>query len=217
MSDDGSDGGRGRDLVRGRRVEVVSFIYNLIEVGVSLSAGFLTGSAALISWGVDSVVESISAGTIIWRLRGEERGMGEKEIRRRKRVALRVLAASFAFAAAFIVYEAIPKLVAQRMPDFNWWGIGILVVSLVVNPFVAWGKRRYGKKLDSPVLKYDAIDTMICQYQTLVALAGVGLSEWMGWWWADPVAALLIVPYVAWEGFEAARDVRGGRGQGEEG
>ena len=200
------DKDRQRLLRRGRWVEVASLVYNLIEVGVSLTAGFLTGSAALISWGMDSAVESTSAGTMVWRLHGEEKGISDERIRWRKKVALTVLASAFTIAVCFILYEAISKFISQEMPDFNWWGIGILVLSLFVNPLLAWSKYRYGKKLDSPTLKYDAIDTMICEYQTVVALAGLGLAKWMGWWWADPVAALLIVPYVAWEGFEAAKD-----------
>ena len=79
-------------------------------------------------------------------------------------------------------------------------------MSLVVNPLLAWGKYYYGKKTDSPTLKYDAIDTMICEYQTIVVLIGIGLVQWQGWWWADPIAALLIVPYVAWEAYESGRD-----------
>lgn len=181
-------------------------VYNLIEVGVSLTAGFLTGSAALISWGMDSAVEATAAGTMIWRLRGEEQGINDEQVRWRKKVALTVLALAFTIAVCFILYEAISGFISQKMPDFNWWGIGILVFSLFVNPALAWGKYRYGKKLGSATLKYDAIDTMICEYQTVVALAGLGLAKWMGWWWADPVAALLIVPYVAWEGYEAAKD-----------
>ena len=200
------DKDRSTMLRRGRWVEVASFVYNLIEVGVSLTAGFLTGSAALISWGMDSAVESTSAGTMIWRLHGEEQGISDERVRWRKKVALTVLATAFTIAVCFILYEAISKFISQEPPSFTWWGIGILVLSLFVNPFLAWGKYRYGKKLDSPTLKYDAIDTMICEYQTVVALAGLGLAKWMDWWWADPVAALLIVPYVAWEGFEAAKD-----------
>lgn len=185
---------------------MASLVYNLIEVGVSLTAGFLTGSAALISWGMHSAVESTSDGTMIWRLHGEEQGISDERVQWRKKVALTVLATAFTIAVCFILYEAISKFISQEPPSFTWWGIGILVLSLVVNPVLAWGKYRYGKKLDSPTLKYDAIDTMICEYQTVVALAGLGLAKWMGWWWADPVAALLIVPYVAWEGFEAAKD-----------
>ncbi len=200
------DGDHVRWLRRGRWVEVASLAYNITEVGVSTTAGFLTGSSALISWGMDSAVESISAGTMIWRLHGEERGIGRRDVLRRKKIALGVISAAFVVAVAFILYEAASKLIRQETAGFSWWGVGILLVSLGVNPLLAWGKYRYGKKLDSPALKYDAVDTLICEYQTIVVLAGMGLSKWLGWWWADPVAALLIVPYVAWEGFEAGRD-----------
>ncbi len=209
MSERQPEQDRQRLLRRGRWTEVASLVYNLIEVGVSLTAGFLTGSAALISWGMDSAVESTSAATMVWRLHGEENGIGDERIRWRKKVALTVLASAFAIAACFILVEAVSGFITQEMPDFGdrgWWGIGILLLSLVVNPFLAWGKYNYGERLDSSTLKYDAIDTMICEYQTVVALVGLGLAKWMGWWWADPVAALLIVPYVAWEGFEAAKD-----------
>ena len=197
---------RKRLLRRGRLTEVASLVYNLIEVAVSMTAGFLTGSSALVSWGADSLVEATSAGTLIWRLKGEEDGIGEDRVRHRKKVALTVLASAFTVAVAFILYEVVTGFINRSVPGFTWWGIGILLVSLVVNPVLAWGKHHYGKRLDSPTLRYDAIDTMICEYQTIVTLIGLGLSEWMGWWWADPVAAALIVPYVAWEGFEAAKD-----------
>ena len=99
-----------------------------------------------------------------------------------------------------------PPSLSREAPGFNWWGIAILLVSLVVNPFLAWGKHRYSERLESPALKYDAKDTLICEYQTVVVLIGIALTQTLGWWWANPVAALLIVPYVAWEGFEATKD-----------
>ncbi|WP_299843628.1 cation transporter [uncultured Jannaschia sp.] len=107
---------------------------------------------------------------------------------------------------AAILYEAVSAFLTQEAPGFNWWGISILFVSLFVNPFLAWGKHHYGKRLDSSALKYDAKDTLICQYQTVVVLIGIGLTQWLGWWWADPVAALLVLPYVTWEGFGATKD-----------
>ena len=119
-----------------------------------------------------------------------------------------MLATAFWIVVAFILYEAVSKFISQETPSFSWLGIGILVVALVVNPFLAWGKYHYGEKLDAPSLRYDAKDTLICQYQTVVVLAGLILTHTMGWWWADPVAAVAIVPYVAWEGVEAARDAR---------
>ena len=199
---------RKRWLKRGRQVETISLIYNAIEVVVSLTAGFLSGSAALISWGLDSTVEGASAGTVIWRLRGEEAEIGPRDLAWRRKIVLTVLATAFWIVAAFILYQAVGKFISQETPSFSRLGIGILGVALVVNPFLAWGKYRYGRKLDAPSLRYDAKDTLICQYQTVVVLAGLILTHTVGWWWADPVAALAIVPYVAWEGVEAAGDAR---------
>ena len=199
---------RQTNLTRGIRVEIASLVYNLIEVVVSVTVGLLTGSAALVSWGLDSTVEATSAGTLIWRLKGEKDGGDKRTVLHRKKVALFVVACAFWIVVAAILYEAVSAFISQKAPGFNWWGIAILFVSLVVNPLLAWGKYRYGKRLDSPALKYDAKDTLICEYQTVVVLAGIGLTQWMGWWWADPVAALLIVPYVAWEAFEATKDAR---------
>lgn len=199
---------RQTNLTRGIRVEIASLVYNLIEVVVSVTVGLLTGSAALVSWGLDSTVEATSAGTLIWRLKAEKDGGDKRTVLHRKKVALYVVACAFWIVVAAILYEAVSAFISQKAPGFNWWGIAILFVSLVVNPLLAWGKYRYGKRLDSPALKYDAKDTLICEYQTVVVLAGIGLTQWMGWWWADPVAALLIVPYVAWEAFEATKDAR---------
>jgi len=195
-----------QDIRRGRYIETASLIYNLAEVVISLTAGFLTGSSALVSWGIDSIVESNSAAFMIWRLHGEEKGIGEKEVAKRKKIALSVLSGAFTVAVLFIGYEAVSKLISGETASMSWWGVGILLVSLVVNPCLAWAKYHYGKKTESPSLKYDAIDTMICEYQTIVVLIGIALVQWNGWWWADPVAALLIVPYVAWEAFHAGRD-----------
>jgi cation diffusion facilitator family transporter len=197
---------RAKLIVRGRNVEIASLIYNITEVTISLTAGFMTGSSALISWGVDSIVEANSAAFMIWQLNGEAKGINERDKRKRKKIALGVLSGAFTIAVLFICYEAISKFISQETASMSWWGIGILLVSLVVNPMLAWGKYRYGKKTDSATLKYDAIDTMICEYQTVVVLIGIGLVQWQGWWWADPVAALLIVPYVAWEAYESGRD-----------
>ncbi len=199
---------RQANLTRGIRVEIASLVYNLIEVVVSVTVGLLTGSAALVSWGLDSTVEATSAGTLIWRLKAEKDGGDKRTVLHRKKVALYVVACAFWIVVAAILYEAVSAFISQEAPGFNWWGIAILFVSLVVNPLLAWGKYRYGKRLDSPALKYDAKDTLICEYQTIVVLAGIGLTQWMGWWLADPVAALLIVPYVAWEAFEATKDAR---------
>ncbi|MCH2547482.1 MAG: cation transporter [Alphaproteobacteria bacterium] len=193
-------------LKRGRWVETASLLYNICEVIVSVTAGILTGSSALISWGLDSSVEAGSAATMIWRLKGEEKEISSEALRFRKKIALAVISSAFWIVVCFILYEVYTKFLEQTAPSFSIYGIGILVLSLLVNPVLAWGKYHYGKKLEAKTLKYDAKDTLICQYQTIVTLTGLGLVEAFGWWWADPVAALAIVPYVAWEGFKAGRD-----------
>ena len=193
-------------LKRGRWVETTSLIYNICEVIFSVTAGIITSSSALISWGLDSTVEAGSAATMIWRLHGEESGISQKDLQRRKKIALTVISLAFWSVVCFILYEAYTKFQEQTSPEFSAFGIGILVLSLIVNPFLAWSKYRYGKKLDAKSLKYDAKDTLICQYQTIVVLISLGLVEMFGWWWADPVAALAIIPYVAWEGYKAGRD-----------
>ena len=99
---------------RGRYVEITSLIYNITEVAISLTAGFATGSAALVSWGVDSIVECNSAAFMIWRLHGEEKGISDREVRKRKKIALSVLSAAFTIAVLFICYEAISKLIGQE-------------------------------------------------------------------------------------------------------
>ena len=129
----------------------------------------------MISWGVDSIVESISAAFMIWRLHGEERGMSQREVLKRKKLALCVLSGAFAIAVIFILYEAINKFFSGEETSMSWWGSGILLVSLFVNPLLAWGKYHYGNETHSLTLKYDAIDTMICEYQTIVVLAGIAL------------------------------------------
>ena len=149
---------------------------------ISQTAGFLSGSSALVSWGLDSTVEGVSAGTMTWRLHGEEAEIGRRRVLWRKKVALSVIAAAFWIVVAFILYEATTKLLAQEAPGFSAVGIGVLVASLFVNPVLAWGKYHYGKKLDSAALIYDAKDTLICQYQTIVVLIGIGLTQAMGWW-----------------------------------
>ncbi len=194
---------RTQQLKKARRLQIVNVLYDIGEVVVSLIAGFASGSAALIGWGLDSVIEVISAATLGWRLHGEIEGIDEEKIKQRKKITLYVIAGSFALVCLFISYDSISKLINRESPDWSKLGISILLVSLVVNPTLIHYKRKYGKQLDSPELMADAKDTFVCLYQTIAVLAGLLLVRWLDWWWADPIAALLIVPYAAKEGWEA--------------
>ncbi|MAY83496.1 MAG: hypothetical protein CMP59_05110 [Flavobacteriales bacterium] len=199
---------RNKYLKEARRLQIWNVIYDVIEVVVALIAGVSSNSSALIGWALDSTIEVISAATLGWRLHGEIEGIDEERVQRRKKITLYVIAASFTLVCFFISYDSISKLINQETAKWSTAGLIILLVSLVVNPILIYYKRDYGKKLDSSGLLADAKDTFICLYQTVVVLAGLLLSKWLGWWWADPLAALLIVPYAAKEGREAFKKAK---------
>ncbi|MEK6480413.1 cation diffusion facilitator family transporter [Catalinimonas sp. 4WD22] len=199
---------REKYLKKARKVQVYNIIYDTIEVIVSLIAGFTSGSAALIGWGLDSVIEVVSASTLWWRLHGEIKDIKEQQVRKREKITFFVIASSFLLVSLFITYDSISKLLAQKTPSWSTTGVIILVISLVVNPILIWYKYRYGKKLDSKELIADSKDTFVCLYQTIAVLSGLLVVRYLDWWWADPVAAFLIVPYALKEGWEAFQNGR---------
>ncbi|GHA25063.1 MULTISPECIES: cation diffusion facilitator family transporter [Flavobacteriaceae] len=199
---------RKKDLKIARKIQVYNIIYDIIEVVVSLIAGFTSGSAALIGWGLDSVIEVVSASTLWWRLNGEIEGIEDNKVRKREKITLFVIAGSFLLVSGYITYDSITKLINENTPNWSTLGIIILLVSLVVNPILIYYKRKYGKKLDSKELLADSKDTFICLYQTVAVLGGLLAVRYLGWWWADPVAALLIVPYALKEGWGAFKNGR---------
>lgn len=190
-------------LKKAKKLQTYNVIYDSLEVAVSLTAGFSAGSAALIGWGLDSIVEVVSGATLWWRLSGELGDISERRVKKREQLTLYVIAASFLLVSLFITYDSVSQLIAQDSPEWSSWGMGILLLSLLVNPLLIWYKYRYGRKLDSKELIADAKDTFICLYQTIAVLGGLLAVRYLGWWWADPVAALLIVPYALKESREA--------------
>lgn len=203
------DAKRKEHLRQARTLQIWNVIYDVIEVVISLIAGITANSSALIGWALDSTIEVISAATLGWRLHGELKGLDEAKVKRRKKITLYVIAASFALVCAFISYDSITKLIHKETADWSTLGVIILLISLVVNPFLIYYKRKYSHKLDSAALLADAKDTFICLYQSVVVLAGLLLVNQLGWWWADPIAALLIVPYALKEGWEAYGKAKG--------
>ncbi len=200
---------RKRSLRHARWLEIGTIFYNVTEAGISVTAGLLSGSPALVSFGFDAAVEAISASVLFWRLVSEESGVAQSVLSRRTKVTLYVLSLVFLLLGGFILYESIEKLASQKQPDFSLVGVVILCLSLIVNPMLSFRKRRVGKKIDSHELIMDSREQLICLYMTVVVLAGLLLNKYLGWWWADPIAALLIVPYVliqAWKAFRKAQN-----------
>lgn len=191
--------GRAASVRRGRDLEYLTIGWNVLEAVVSIGAGVLAGSIALVGFGVDSVIESTSGAVLLWRLRDGERG------EQRERLALRLVGISFLLLAAYVAFDAAKSLIVREPPEASYTGIGIAALSLVVMPILARAKRRVAVQLNSRAMKADSRQTDLCAYLSAILLGGLLLNALFGWWWADPVAALIMLPIIVKEGIEALR------------
>jgi divalent metal cation (Fe/Co/Zn/Cd) transporter len=185
---------------RGVRLEQFTIAYNCAEAIGSLVLGFLACSIALVGFGFDSVIEVTSGAAVLWRLRHD----ADAERRERsERVALKIVGWCFLALAIYVGWESIASLVLQKAPGRTPLGVAIALASILVMPLLARAKRRVAQDIGSAALAADSQQTSLCTYLSVILLAGVGLNVAFGWWWADPVAALVMVPIIAKEGFEA--------------
>ena len=176
-------------------------IWNLLEAGVALWSGIGAGSAALIAFGLDSCIELFAGGVLIWHLNREWRGEEENEEAERR--AHRILGFTFFLLAAFIAGQSAATLLGWLpRPDESLVGILLLVASAVVMTVLYFRKSSIARQLGSPALRAEAIETLVCDVQDLTLLIGLGLYALVGWWWADPVAALALIPFLVKEGRE---------------
>jgi divalent metal cation (Fe/Co/Zn/Cd) transporter len=179
--------------------------YNLVECLVSLFAGYLAGSIALVGFGLDSLVESLSGGVMIWRFRHAP-GLEAAEEARRERRAVRLVGWTFLALAAYVLYESVKKLYLQEPPAPSLLGIIIAAVSLLVMPALFSIKYRTGRALNSASLMADSKQTLACAFLSLALLIGLGLNYIWGVWQADPVIGLLIVSFLGREGYETLKE-----------
>lgn len=189
-------------VLRGKQLSYISLGYNFLEAFVSLSAGLLSNSVALVSFGIDSLIEVSSSGAALWRLQVE------RDPARRERVehtTRRIIGWSFLALALYIATDSLVSLLHRERPDRSVLGIVILCASIVVMPMLARAKRRVALEIGSRSLSADAMQTSLCAYLSAIALAGVALNAVAGWWWADPVAALCMTPIIIAEGIEGVR------------
>ena len=189
---------------RGLLLEYLTVGWNVVEGFVAVLAGIASGSIALIAFGVDSIVETISGVVLIWRLKSEERGeLDEEGIERIERRAELLVGVSFMILAAYVAFESIRTLITAEAPDPSPVGIILTTVSIGVMLWLARAKYETGVALGSRALIADSHQTRACWYLSAVALVGLALNALLGWWWADPVAALAIVVLLVREGWEA--------------
>lgn len=190
---------------RAIRLEYFTVGWNAIEALVALVAGIVASSIALIGFGLDSIIETISGLTLLWRFK--QRRLEEHDAESR---AVKVVGLTFFALAAYVLYEAGMDLWFRRAPEFSLAGSILTAVSLVVMPVLAMAKRRVAAALESRALAADAMETLMCSYLSATVLVGLVLNGWRGWWWADPVAALAIAALMVREGREAFMERHGG-------
>jgi divalent metal cation (Fe/Co/Zn/Cd) transporter len=190
-----------REQVLQRRIRLLvaaTITYNVVEAVVAITAGALASSIALIGFGLDSVIEVSSAAAVAWQFSGRDPA-------RRERAALRVIAWSFFALAAFVGVESLRALLGEREAGQSGVGIVLVAVSVVVMPFLSWAQRRAGRELGSASAVADSRQTLLCTYLSAAVLVGLVLHAWLGWWWADPVAALVLAGLAVREGRNARR------------
>ncbi|MFH1435530.1 MAG: cation diffusion facilitator family transporter [Pseudomonadota bacterium] len=179
--------------------------YNVLEGVVSILAGVLSGSPALLGFGFDSFVESLSGGVMIWRL-GKHGKISHEEEEKAEKKAAKLVGATFFILGSYVLFESVKKLVTQEAPDPSLPGIVIAVVSLVVMPILFYAKYRTGKKIGSKSLVADSKQTLACMFMSAALLVGLGLNYLFGLWQADPAAGLVIVIFLFKEGYETIKE-----------
>jgi divalent metal cation (Fe/Co/Zn/Cd) transporter len=184
---------------RGRRVEYVSIAWTSLEAISGIFAGLIAGSMALIGFGADSVIEIASSAILLWRLSEHTPGV------QRDRTALKLVGVSFLLLAAYVAFETVESLLRHEAPRVSYFGIGFSVACLVVMPLLARAKRRVASQLRSGALEADSRQSSICAYLAGILLGGLALNALLGWWWADPLAALIMVPVMLKEGVAAIK------------
>ena len=184
---------------RGRRLEYFTLGWNLTEAVVAMIAGLFAGSIALIGFGIDSVIESMSGGILLWRLQVHNADEN------REQRALKLVGVSFFLLAVYVAFEATKSLLEREASNASVVGIALAIVSLIVMPLLARAKRRVAARIESRALVADSRQTDICAYLSAILLGGLLLNAFFGWWWADPIAALCMLPLIVREGFESFR------------
>lgn len=180
-------------------------IYNLIEGIISIFFGFISGSIALIGFGIDSFIESFSSGVMIWRFSHTSNNSPE-ESEKKEFIAKRLVGISFFIFGTYVLYESIRKLYYSDIPEPSLVGIIIAIISLIVMPILYYYKNDIGKKIGSKSLVADSKQTLACAYLSVALLIGLSLNYFFSIWWADPVVGLLIFLYLFKEGYETLTD-----------
>jgi divalent metal cation (Fe/Co/Zn/Cd) transporter len=169
--------------------------WHVVEFAIAIAAGLAAGSIALIGFGADSLIEALAGGVVLWLFTGDRRGSSTAERR-----AQQLIAVSFFVLAAYVSVEALRTLINTDHPHPSWVGIGLAAFTAPTMPLLAYAKRRLGTQLHSAATVKEAAQTQLCAYLSIALLLGLGANALAGWWWADPIAALVIAAVAVREG-----------------
>lgn len=187
---------------RGRYLEYFTIVYNSLEGLIAVGAGLFAGSIALVGFGFDSLIEVTSGAVLLWRLHAD---VDEARRERVEAISLRLVGVCFMVLAAYVTYDSVRSLIKREAPEESLVGIILAAVSLVIMPLLVRAKRKVARAINSGALMADSKQTELCTYLSAILLAGLLLNALFGWWWADPVAALIMVPIIVKEGIEGLR------------
>lgn len=187
---------------RGRYLEYFTIGYNSLEGLIAVGSGLVAGSIALVGFGFDSLIEVTSGAVLLWRLHSD---VDEERRERVEAISLRIVGVCFVILAFYVSYDSVKSLIRREAPEESVVGIVLAAVSLIIMPLLVRAKRKVARGIKSNALMADSKQTELCTYLSGILLLGLLLNALFGWWWADPVAALIMVPIIAKEGVEALR------------
>jgi divalent metal cation (Fe/Co/Zn/Cd) transporter len=187
---------------KGRYLEYFTIGYNSLEGLIAIVAGLIAGSIALVGFGFDSFIEVVSGSVLLWRLSAD---VDEERRERIEAISLKIVGVCFVLLAFYVSYDSVKSLIRREAPEESVIGIVLAAVSLVVMPLLVRAKRKVARAIKSRALIADSKQTELCTYLSAILLGGLLLNALLGWWWADPVAALVMVPIITKEGIEALR------------
>jgi divalent metal cation (Fe/Co/Zn/Cd) transporter len=203
-----AQGERAALVQAGVRIEYFTVAWMVVEAVVSIGAGVLAGSLLLVAFGLDSVIELVSGGILLWRLRVEARGSTLERVERAERRAAWVVAVSLALLCLYVLVSAGYGLLTQGKPDSSPVGIAIALAAVLVMPGLGIAKRRIAARIDSGALRGDAASSFTCGYMAATVLVGLVLNALFHWWWAEDVAALVFLVWLGLETREALEEAR---------
>jgi divalent metal cation (Fe/Co/Zn/Cd) transporter len=201
---------RGKDIRSGIQIEIISISWMMIEMVVAIGAGIAGGSILLTAFGIDSLIELIGDGILLWRLRVEAKGEDVDRVEQAEHRAKWIVAVTLGLLSVYVCVFAIYGLIHQSKPEETFWGIGVSAVAVLIMPYLALVKRRISRRIQSEALAGDAVNSITCAYMAGTVLMGLALNLMFNWWWAEYIAALLFLIWLVRETWEAFKEAISG-------